>query len=151
MGGMGCMRSVGIIVLGLVLMLSAVVGCSRTVFRAEQATRAYPHHLHNTRTMDIQVFRDDTTIRIVNTSPISFSEFDLWLNQRYVQRIASLPAGATLELSLWDFYDDRGEVYNAGGFFAAFDPTPLRLTQIQVDDDTPLIGLITIRSETADG
>jgi len=126
-------------------------GCSRTVFQPERATRAYPAHLHNTRTLDIQVFREDTNIRLVNTSPISFRDFDLWLNQRYVRRVESLPAGETVILSLWDFYDDRGEVFNAGGFFASFDPTPLRLTQIQLDEETPLIGLVTIRSEPAEG
>jgi hypothetical protein len=126
-------------------------GCSRSTYIAERATRAYPAHLHNTRTLDVQVFREGTDIRIVNTSPISFASFDLWLNKRYVRHIDALPAGETIVLSLWDFYDHRGEVFNAGGFFASYDPTPLRMTQIQLDDETPMIGLVTIRSEPADG
>ncbi|MEM7228953.1 MAG: hypothetical protein AAF432_09080 [Planctomycetota bacterium] len=135
-----------IALIGLAMMAA---GCVRTTFDVNRATQPYPRELHNTRTLDVQVFREGEDIRIVNTSPVSFSNVRLWLNQRFMREIESLPAGETIRLSLWEFFDERGEVYNAGGFFAAFDPLPLRLCQIQVDDTTPLIGLITIRSEPA--
>lgn len=36
---------------------------------------------------------------------------------------------------------------NAGGFFRVYEPDPVRLVQIQVDDQSPLLGLVTIRDE----
>ena len=147
----GRSRLLAMVLIACASCVALLFGCSRSTFIAERATQAYPAELHNTRTLDVQVFREGTDIRIVNTSPISFESFDLWLNKRYVRHVDALPAGETIVLSLWEFYDHRGEVFNAGGFFASYDPTPLRLAQIQLDDETPMIGLVTIRSEKADG
>lgn len=95
----------------------------------------------------MQVFRRDTQIEIVNSTPISYSDFDLWINQQFVRHVDALPAGQTIRLSLWDFYDENGDQFNAGGFFRAYEPMPVRLVQIQPKNDGPLTGLITIRRE----
>ncbi len=68
----------------------------------------------------------------------------MWVNQRYVRRVAAIPAGQTVRLSLWDFYDERGDRFSAGGFWRTEEPTPLRLVELQLDEDEPMIGLITI-------
>ena len=61
-----------------------------------------------------------------------------------------LTAGEFLTLSLWDFRDVRGEVINAGGFWRTKAPTAVRLVQLQLDDESPLIGLIAIRAGDED-
>ncbi len=129
------------------LLGGTLLGCQDIRYDPARGTQSYPHHLHQANSVNIQVFREETTIELVNATTRSYAEFDLWVNQRYVSRIESLPAGATLRLSLWDFYDERGESLNAGGLFRSDDPTPVRLVEIQTSDEEPLIGLITIRAE----
>ncbi len=126
------------------------VGCHDIRFDPARATRSYPHHLHQANSVNIQVFREDTSIELVNATTRSYTDFNLWINQRYTNRIESLPAGATVRLSLWDFYDERGESLNAGGLFRSDEPTPVRLVEIQTGDEQPLVGLITIRAEIVD-
>jgi hypothetical protein len=138
-----------IFAVGFVAGIAALSGCQPASYNPAMATRAYPEQLHTTDTVDMQVFRDDTTIELVNTTANTYTDVDVWLNQRYVLRVDELPAGGSLTLSLWDFYDERGEVFNAGGLFRSVDPTPLRLVELQTSDTEPMVGLITIRAEDA--
>lgn len=110
----------------------------------EQATRAYPADRHTTNTLDMQVFRNGSEIEIVNTTAHSYDNFDLWVNRRFVHHIDALPAGASLTLSLWDFFDERGERFNAGGFFRTTEPTPVRLVEIETSPESALVGLVAI-------
>ncbi len=126
------------------------VGCQDIRFDPARATPSYPHHLHQANSVNIQVFREDTSIELVNATTHAYTDFSLWINQRYTSRIKSLPAGATVRVSLWDFYDERGESLNAGGLFRSDEPTPVRLVEIQTGDEQPLVGLITIRAEVVD-
>ncbi len=126
------------------------VGCHDIRFDPARATQSYPHHLHQANSVNIQVFREDTSIELVNATTHAYTDFNLWINQRYTNRIESFPAGATVRLSLWDFYDERGESLNAGGLFRSDEPTPVRLVEIQSGDEQPLVGLITIRDEIVD-
>lgn len=139
--------------IGLSLLVQG--GCARKTYDPAWATRAYPHDLHTTAVADMQVFRRGTSIEIVNSTPHSYSDFDLWINQRYVRHVESLPAGSTLELSLWEFHDDFGDVFYAGGFFRSYEATPVRLVEIQPRQqggergggDRKMIGLVSIRVE----
>ena len=117
------------------------------MYDPDWATKSYPLGAHTTTTADMQVFRRDTKLQIVNSTPQSYSDFDLWINQRYVKHVESLPAGKSITLSLWDFYDEYGDRFNAGGFFRSYKPMPVRLVQIQPAQGQPMTGLITIRSE----
>ena len=119
----------------------------RPPYDPARATRAYPTDLHTTRTVEIQVFREGTKMQIVNATATSYDDVSIWINQRFVQDGISLPAGRTVELPLWGFYDELGEVINAGGLWRTDVPTPMRLVEIQPGPDHPLIGLITIRAE----
>lgn len=130
-----------------ILLLSA---CQPNLYDPARATRAYPFDLHHAASVDIQLFRDGEHITLYNATATSYSEFDLWLNQRFVAHVASLPAGGNITLSLWDFWDERGEVINAGGLLRVDEPTPIRLAEIQIGLDQPLVGLITIRAEPVD-
>lgn len=132
-------------------MFSALVlctgGCEGVRYDPARATREYPQELHQTNSVNIQVFRHDTSIEIINATTQSFNNFDLWINQRYVHRLDSLQAGQTIHVSLWDFYDVRGESFNAGGFWRADEPTSVRLVEIQRSDAEHLVGLVTIPPE----
>ena len=121
--------------------------CSPKINVPQLATRPYPYALHNTNVVDIQCFRRGTDLEIVNATAQSFEKFSLWINQRYVHEVPSMPAGATVRVSLWDFVDQYGRRFYAGGFFRSYPAEPVRLAEIQTAEDKPLIGLIAIRTE----
>ncbi|MDY7107403.1 MAG: hypothetical protein SYC29_02085 [Planctomycetota bacterium] len=125
-------------------------GCARQTHNPALATRPYPAHLHRAESIDIQVFREGTMLEVVNTTPRSYHDFDLWVNQRFVRHVESLPAGETVRLSLRGFYDELGEPFRAGGFFRTEKPMPVRLVEMQFSEEQPMIGLITIRAEKAE-
>lgn len=131
----------------MLLLLVTSAGCERQRYFPERAGPPFPEHLHEANAVNIQVFREGTSIELVNATPRGYQDFKLWVNQRYMKRVDELSPGQTLRLSLWDFYDERGEVMNAGGFFRAYEPDPVRMVQMQLDDETPLIGLVSVRRE----
>ncbi len=122
-------------------------GCAQTMYDPGRATRPYPFDKHEASSIDIQVFREGPTVEIVNSTPVAYRDVDIWINQRFTRHLDVLHAGATVQLSLWDFWDLRGDRFSAGGFWRTEEPTPLRLIQLQVNDDDPLIGLIAIYEE----
>jgi hypothetical protein len=125
----------------------ALTGCGQQINDPQLATEPYPLDRHTTNTVDIQVFRDGTKLEIINASAHSFSNFDLWINQRYVRHVDALRAGESITLSLWDFHDEFGDTFSAGGFFRAFDPMPVRMVEIQPAAGHDMLGLIAIRAE----
>jgi len=104
--------------------------------------RPYPYRAAILRAVDIQVFRDGSDIEIVNHSPHSFAQFDLWINERFVRRIESLPAGQTRRVSLFDFVDEYSDAFHGGGLFAIERADPVVKAEIESADG--LIGLIVI-------
>jgi hypothetical protein len=132
---------------GCVLVLLSILltaGCSRRMYDPALATRLYPRDLHRAEALDIQVFRDGPSIDIVNATARSFHDFDMWINQRFVRRVEALRAGETIRLSLWDFYDVRGDRFSAGGLWRTEPPSALRMAQIQEAPDEPLMGMVVI-------
>jgi hypothetical protein len=143
-------------------LLLAIAGCAPNLYRPEQATRPYPDALHlvtvetpeevaikRPRGVDIQVFRGPRHIVIVNSTARSYRDFDLWINQRFVRHVEALPAGKTIRLPLDGFFDERGEAITPGGFWRTREPTPIRLVEIQLDEEQPLIGLVTVVEDEA--
>ncbi len=126
-------------------LLPGLAACHKTVYDLDKATRPYPFDLHRPDSVDMQVFREGTKIEIVNSTPTTYRACDVWVNQRYMRHVEALAAGETLRLSLFDFYDERGERFSAGGFFATQPATPVRLVELQVSPDEPIVGLISIR------
>jgi hypothetical protein len=141
---MGTMRNPVLPSLGLLLALLPAA-CNTPNFDPSKATREYPFELHTTATLPIQVFRDGTTIEIVNSTDNHWGESSLWINQQYMRLISGLAPGQRLTLDLNDFRNDIGEVFRAGGFFRTRQPTPVRLVEIQPGEGQPLIGFVTIR------
>lgn len=133
-----------------VLLLGPLGACTPQKYDPSLAMPTFPETLSQPESIDVQVFRENTNIEIVNTSPRSYRDVIVWLNRRYGRRVDEIIAGETVRLSLWEFRDRLGEVFRAGGIFATEEPTPLRIVQIQLDDTQPMIGLITIRAEDAE-
>ncbi len=114
------------------------------MYDPNRASQPYPKHLHRSESVDIQVFRDGPELEIVNSTARTYREVDIWINQRFTHHLRTLPAGATVRLSLWGFWDARGDRLSAGGFWRTEEPTPVRLVQLQLSDDEPLVGLVTV-------
>ncbi len=122
-------------------------GCQTYPYDPAKATRAYPSQLSQVSVVDIPVIPDvgEGTITIVNATPVSYTDFDLWLNRRYMRRVESLKAGEQISLHIESFWDERGEGPFPGGWFRYYQPTPIVLAQIQTAPDQPLIGLSATR------
>lgn len=141
-------------------LVAIVSGCTRPLYAPERATMPYPSQLHAPPRIlddgteerrpvveDIHAFRDDTQLAVVNSTPRSFTGVRVWINQRWMLGGVDLPAGRVTTLSLWDFYDQWGQGIKAGGFWRTYEPTAVRLVEVQIDDASPLIGLIAINEE----
>lgn len=102
----------------------------------------YPRDLPRTRTLDIQVFRHETTIELTNTTARRFGPVRLWLNGRFARDLGGLDVGQTVEMPLASFRDEYSEAFRAGGFFATEKPDRLVLAEIETGQE--LLGLIVV-------
>ena len=130
---------------GVAVALGCVMGGCRTGADPSLAGPAYPDDKAQGQTLDIQVVRTDTRISLTNTTARSFGPSRLWMNRWYSRAIDGLGVGQTLELSLWDFRDENGEMFRAGGFFATRRPD--RLVQAQIETDGQVLGLVVVKGE----
>jgi len=122
-------------------------GCETMRYEPTKATRTYPAHLPQERVAEVQVFNNGDAMLIVNATVESWSNIDVWLNQRYLKKVDALAAGQTLRIPLGEFWDVRGEGPFPGGLLRYFPPTPIRLVQIQTGPDAPLVGFKAIPTE----
>ena len=122
-------------------------GCETMRYEPTKATRAYPANLPQARVAEVQVFNDGDAMLIVNATVETWSNVDIWLNQRYLKHVDALAAGQTLRIPLGEFWDVRGEGPFPGGLLRYYPPTPIRLVQIQTAPDAPLIGFLSIPTE----
>lgn len=126
---------------------SVLSGCGGRRYDPSRATRAYPSELPQSQVVDIQVFRDGGELIVVNATPQSFENFDIWVNRRYMLRVDRLDAGTTRRFWFGDFFDLWGETPVAGGFFRTERPTPAVLVQLQIGERSPLLGVVSIPEE----
>ena len=94
------------------------------------------------KTLDIQVVRDETIIRLTNTTARGFGPSRLWVNRWYSKAVDKLDVGQSLELNLWDFRDQYGAPFQAGGFFATRKPEKLVLAQLATENE--VFGLVVV-------
>ncbi len=125
---------------GLLLAALLPVGCASPY---GEPTRPFPQQAEQTRIADVQVFRDGAELTLVSASAESFRNVDLWLNQRFLHHVETLPAGGRLTLNLFDFRDAAGERFRGGGFFAAKEPDPVVMAQFETEDGS-LVGLVVL-------
>jgi hypothetical protein len=133
-----------------VFWLAAVIGAALLPGCASQPSvipqgPVYPTTRRQTRSLDIQVFRSATVIRVTNTTAHSYPACRMWLNSWFSREIGPLGVGQTIELRLSSFRDRYGEAFRAGGFFAAEKPTLLVLAQLELESE--LVGLIVVGGE----
>ena len=112
-------------------------------------TRPYPSELTQGETVQVQAVPQETTLRIVNATSVDYEDVDVWVNRRYVQHVRRIAAGATVDLEIEKFRDQWGQCPQPGGFWRTRAPTPLVLVQIQTDEKSPLVGLVTVVPEAA--
>ena len=125
----------------------ALPACRPVRYEPALATRPYPQELGQGETIQVQVLNDGDVMVVINATPRRFEQVDLWLNQRYMCHVDRLAPGETLRLPFDRFWDVRGEGPNPGGALRYFQPTPIRLAQIQLDPKSPLVGLVAVPME----
>lgn len=128
-----------------VLSLAATMGGCSQGPNPSLAGPTYPER-SQAKTLDIQVVRNETEIRLTNTTARSYRSSRLWINRWYSKPIERFDVGQTLKLSLWDFRDEYGEAFQAGGFFATRKPEKLVLAQLESGDE--MLGLIVVEAAT---
>lgn len=131
------------------LVAAALTGCrSEPVITAD--SRALPKNAAQAEVVSVQVFRNEQTLEMTNTTARIYGPGTLWLNGRFSRHIDGLAIGQTLSLNLREFQDEFGEHFKAGGFFAADPPERVVLTQFEPDGTPPggvpkLVGFITVQ------
>lgn len=125
----------------LALCLAVVAGCSSGHSGFIEGA-IYPANVQQARSLDIQVFRDDTRIRFTNTTARSIPACTMWVNAWFSRELPGVAVGETVEMSLFDFKDQYGDEFRAGGFFATDKPMKLVLAQLETDDE--LLGLVVV-------
>lgn len=130
--------------LGLCAAGGVVGGCS-TAPDAALAGPKYPANKPQYMTLDIQVVRQPANIRLTNTTAFAFGRSRLWVNRFYSREIEGLAVGQTIDLSLWDFRDQFGDEFRAGGFFATRRPQVVELVQLETGD--AIFGLVAVGKE----
>ena len=128
--------------------LAAIAGCT-PLYDPALETRPYPSELGQGSVVQVQAVPMELAIRVINATATDYTDIDVWVNRRYVQHVKSIPAGATVDLEIEKFRDQWGQCPQPGGFWRTRAPTPLVLVQIQTDEKSPLVGLVTVVPEAA--
>ncbi|MEQ8770183.1 MAG: hypothetical protein RIB60_06710 [Phycisphaerales bacterium] len=138
-----------IVSLAGLLAISLAAGCSGPVQTSQRgpAPRAYPFEPGQSQVHDIQVFRDGTRLRLTNTTAGSFGPGTLWVNRRFSHPVNGLGVGESLDLDLYDFVDEFGDAFRAGGFFAKQDPDPVVIVQYEAAADDVMHGFVLVRDD----
>jgi hypothetical protein len=121
-------------------------GCTGT--RAIEEGEVYPQQIAQGSTLDVQVFRSETTISFTNTTPAALPAGRMWLNGWYSDAFAGLAPGASVTLDLRNFKDRYGDTFRAGGFFAT--ELPEKLVLVQIHSGEQVVGLKVV-SDGAEG
>lgn len=132
------------------LLLAHVVssgGCFPKRYNAAKATESYPSNLPVNSIANVQVTRSGNDMVIVNGTVIDFKDMKLWLNRRYMYQVERIKPGETVRISMGEFWDVWGGGPNPGGLLRWYDPTPVVLLEAQIDETSPLIGLLSIPNE----
>jgi hypothetical protein len=123
------------------------VGCFPKRYNAAKATESYPSNLPVNSIANVQVTRSGNDMVIVNGTVIDFKDMKLWLNRRYMYQVERIKPGETVRISMGEFWDVWGGGPNPGGLLRWYDPTPVVLLEAQIDETSPLIGLLSIPNE----
>lgn len=136
--------------LGMIASIALVTACALPACSAPKRdasnVRVYPQNVARGETLDVQVFRDGRMMTATNTSTRVFGESTLWVNKRFGHPLAEWKPGETISLDLNTFYDEFGEEFRGGGFFARETPEDIVLVEVQTQGATgqEMVGLVTV-------
>lgn len=129
---------IGLALAGAAACATGLLACSGS--GVSDYAQAYPERKRVAPTLDIQVVRESTHVRLTNSTARSFPRCNLWLNQWYVRPIKGLAVGESLHLPLSEFVDVHSEAYRGGGFFATRAPDRLVSAHLELEDEMlPLV------------
>ena len=131
----------------LLVCMATSAGCFPKRYNAAKATERYPSNLPVNQIAQVQVTRDGNEMVIVNGTVIDFKDMKLWLNRRYLHKVERIQPGETVRIDMGEFWDVWGGGPNPGGLLRWYDPTPIVLLEAQIDETSPLIGLLSIPDE----
>lgn len=114
----------------LALAFAAAPGC---LYPEPPATFAVPPALPRGETLDIQVYRRGTSLEMTNSTAVHIPACRMWVNQRFSREIEALGPGDSVKLPLTGFFDQFGERFRAGGFFATRTPEPVIHVELEFD------------------
>src|SRR5690606_2212666 len=107
--------------------LMALPGCNTVgLGRAPQQDRidqlaqlVYPKDSDRGQDLDILVVRKGASLSFINRTPRVYNDVEIWLNQQYVNKIATLDIGdpqGNSDFNLAAFYNKHAEPYPIGSF-----------------------------------
>jgi|TARA_B100000959_G_scaffold222007_2_gene234943 hypothetical protein len=131
----------------ILLAFGLLVSCQNPSGNPKLASAPYPMDLHVTESVSIQVIRDGEHIEIINSTATDYENTTLWVNQRFSGLLPPMPAGSTIRFNLWSLRDSYGEQFNAGGVWRTDEPTLLIIAELQLGEETSLVGLVVIGEE----
>lgn len=109
--------------------------------------RPYPREIAQSEVLDVQVIRDpETIVTMTNTTSRTFGPSTVWINGRFSLPIEGFRPGQTVRMDLYDFRDEFGEKFRAGGFFATKQPDKVMHAQLEtlVDGESRMLGLLVV-------
>ncbi|RNC80482.1 MAG: hypothetical protein ED559_01325 [Phycisphaera sp.] len=98
-------------------------------------SRSYPEGLRKLEPSNIQLYRSGKTVYLSNTTATNFGPSTIWLNQWFKRDIDGFAIGETLKLGLSGFYDEFGDEFRGGGFFAARAPDLIVLAELEIETE----------------
>jgi len=126
--------SSGMKILGVSAVVVAMLMGGCTASKRDTANvRVYPQSTPRGATVDIQVFREGRTLSATNTTTRVFGDSMLWVNKRFGHPLSGWKPGETVSFDLNTFYDEFGEQFRGGGFFARETPEDVVLVQVETD------------------
>ena len=142
------------VALGLGLALSSTLGLlgGCQLFNEKLTAEpgpAYPESMPRGGSADVQVFRSIETLRLTNSTAMTFGPGRMWLNQQYSAEVGTLEPGQTWALDLRGFVDEFGDIFRAGGFFAQRDPAAVVLVEIETGqaDQRQLVSFVVVENK----
>lgn len=133
----------GVVLLGVGLGVG-LGGCQAGRGKVDYA-RVYPEAIVKGETLDIQVVRGETTLKMTNTTAREFGACTLWVNAYYSRPLEGLAVGESVTIPLSELRDEFGDAFRGGGFFAT--KRPERMVLAQLEHEGTLYGLVVIRGE----
>ncbi|MAX23753.1 MAG: hypothetical protein CMJ19_04540 [Phycisphaeraceae bacterium] len=80
--------------------------------------------------LDMTVIQDRKSIKITNRTVKTYNDVQVWVNQRYVTRVDSIPAGKTTSVALKLLMNQYGEKYPVPGLFRPDRSFPALLVEL---------------------